>query len=538
VGLDDADDNTAASPRLHLAAEAAEVAEAAEAAALQAAHSVSVDAAATVAQVEAKVRAKVEAEAAQTMADAEVLSRELEAAAIQHALNFSNIGAPGLAAGSGTGGAGGASVATANADGYFASGNADLKGENYDTVLGLLKECEEARKAERKRVDEAERDAQEGKTVHELALQELQLANLELRKKLRRLESESSHAPAFELYEAEISSLASKLQTSRTECAELEAMCREAQVAYAAARDAARLASGEHWPTGISETKEAKLSRVKNWRRALTSSDKELERLRQESAENAKKLRQGEVHKKSAEESTKRLHKMAKEYEKACAELTSLRLLASEAENQHRAMNAQIDLAQQETADARAALTGHEGVLASLREQIAGLQYERRKDAVVMRMAPRLQSSAEKLRKHLLGRSHGRAAGRSGGMPGQSTAGELIAALEKELQMMGKSPKAMIIVGRAKASVDSLEQARREGAEREDELLQLLVENLAPINEDGGLTVGGGGPGASPPNMQSSVGNAILVPADGRPSGSPLRGSTAAAIMRRPPARG
>jgi len=315
-------------------------------------------------------------------------------------------------------------------------------------------------------------------------------------------------------------------------------MCREAQVAYAAARDAARLASGEQWPAGISATIEAKLSRVKNWRRALTCSDKELERLRQESAENAKKLRQGEVHKKSAEESTKRLHKMAKEYEKACAELTSLRLLASEAENQHRAMNAQIDLAQQEAADARAALSGHEGVLVSLREQIAGLQYERRKDAVVMRMAPRLQSSAEKLRKHLLGRSHGRAAGRSGGMPGQSTAGELIAALEKELQMMGKSPKAMIIVGRAKASVDSLEQARREGAEREDELLQLLVDNLAPINEDGGLTVGGGGPGASPPNMQSSVGNAILVPADGRPSGSPLRGSTAAAIMRRPPARG
>ena len=332
VGLDDADDNTAASPRLHLAAEAAGVAEAAEAeaaalqaaeaatlqaaeaeaeaAALQAAHSVSVDAAATVAQVEAEVRAKVEAEAAQAMADAEVLSRELEAAAIQHALNFSNIGAPGLAAcsGTGTGGAGGgASVATANADGYFASGIADLKGENYDTVLGLLKECEEARKAERKRVDEAERDAQEGKTVHELALQELQLANLELRKKLRRLESESSHAPAFELYEAEISSLASKLQTSRTECAELEAMCREAQVAYAAARDAARLASGEQWPAGISATIEAKLSRVKNWRRALTCSDKELERLRQESAENAKKLRQGEVHKKSAEESTKRL---------------------------------------------------------------------------------------------------------------------------------------------------------------------------------------------------------------------------------------
>jgi len=161
-----------------------------------------------------------------------------------------------------------------------------------------------------------------------------------------------------------------------------------------------------------------------------------------------------------------------------------------------------------------------------LREQIAGLQYERRKDAVVMRMAPRLQSSAEKLRQHLLGRSHGRAAGRSGAMPGQSSTGELIAALEKELQMMGKSPKAMIMMGRAKASVDALELARREGAEREDELLQLLVENLAPINEAGGLAVGGGGPGASPPSMRSSVGNAILVPSDGRPAGIPRVGVT------------
>ena len=48
---------------------------------------------------------------------------------------------------------------------------------------------------------------------------------------------------------------------------------------------------------------------------------------------------------------------MANEYEKACAELTSLRLLASEAESQHRAMQAQIDLAQQEAVDARAVTT-------------------------------------------------------------------------------------------------------------------------------------------------------------------------------------
>jgi hypothetical protein len=50
----------------------------------------------------------------------------------------------------------------------------------------------------------------------------------------------------------------------------------------------------------------------------------------------------------------------------------------------------------------------------ALQEKIDKLHFERRKDAVVMRMAPRLQSSAEKLRQHLLGRSRGRARARLG----------------------------------------------------------------------------------------------------------------------------
>ena len=50
--------------------------------------------------------------------------------------------------------------------------------------------------------------------------------------------------------------------------------------------------------------------------------------------------------------------------------------------------------------------------------------------------------------------------------------------------MGGKSNKAMILLGKAKTAVEALEVARQDGAEREDELLQLLVENLAP--EDGG----------------------------------------------------
>ena len=63
--------------------------------------------------------------------------------------------------------------------------------------------------------------------------------------------------------------------------------------------------------------------------------------------------------------------------------------------------------------EAKAELQAHKDEVSRLHEQIATLHFERRKDAVVMRMAPRLQSSAEKLRQHLLGRSRGRAASRT-----------------------------------------------------------------------------------------------------------------------------
>ena len=73
----------------------------------------------------------------------------------------------------------------------------------------------------------------------------------------------------------------------------------------------------------------------------------------------------------------------------------------------------------------------------------------------------------------------------------------------------------MILLGKARTAVDSLELARQDGAEREDELLQLLVENLAP--EDGG-------------NHANYVGNANFVPGD---RASPPRREGYAAATRR-----
>ena len=275
-------------------------------------------------------------------------------------------------------------------------------------------------------------------------------------------------------------------------------------MAYEVARDAARQASGEQWPGGISATMEAKLARVKSYRRALTTSEKELKELRAVGAENAKTLRQSEVHRRSADDATRRLHKLSREHSKVTADLTSARLLASQAEAVHEELRGALREAQREQDEAKQGVRGHMAEVESLREQLAALEFERRKDAVVLRMAPRLQSSAEKLRAHLMGRSRARNAPRSAGRGGAAlTAPEAILGLEKELATHGKSPKAMIMLNKAKQAVEALEIARQDGAEREDELLQLLVESV-PAE---------GGAGAPSPTPQRPGGEAPALQA-------------------------
>jgi len=71
------------------------------------------------------------------------------------------------------------------------------------------------------------------------------------------------------------------------------------------------------------------------------------------------------VHKKSAEDATRRLLKVARDHEKAAAEVTQLRLLVSEAERQQADLSAQIAVAQHEAAEATALYQAHKGEVRS-----------------------------------------------------------------------------------------------------------------------------------------------------------------------------
>ena len=87
------------------------------------------------------------------------------------------------------------------------------------------------------------------------------------------------------------------------------------------------------------------------------------------------------------------------------------------------------------------------------------------------------------------------------------------------------------MLSRAKLAVDALDMALREGSEREDELLQLLVEYLAALYEEAASTGGGGGGGGT---ARATSPTKTSTPKGPLAWGSTPRSSMAAATVRRP----
>ena len=183
----------------YLAAEAA----AAEAAAAEAARGATVESVAAMAEAEVYRRAVVEDEATLALEEAEQLHREASAATAELGMNMDastheaariSVQHAAAVAASAEAKRGGAVAGVGVAEPLD-----DLRGENYDTVLTLLQEAEQGRKAERRRAVEAERDLAEQRTLFELREQERRLETHHLVIKLRRLEAASSHAAAFEV---------------------------------------------------------------------------------------------------------------------------------------------------------------------------------------------------------------------------------------------------------------------------------------------------------------------------------------------------
>ena len=138
---------------------------------------------------------------------------------------------------------------------------------------------------------------------------------------------------------------------------------------------------------------DTRLARVRGWKRALSAAERESAALRAELLEAQKKLRQSEVHKKAAEDAGRKLQRLSREHERSGQQLLELQLSAAGQATQKAQYESEaIGLSRENEA-----LQGKLAALSSEAERLtqsqAKLEYERRKDALLVRM-PRLAGIA------------------------------------------------------------------------------------------------------------------------------------------------
>ena len=286
----------------------------------------------------------------------------------------------------------------------------------------------------------------EARASHELSLQEARLENLEARKQLRRLQGQGSYAEVFELYESKLASIQAELGRSRASLCEVEGTCRDLVL--------------QRGGGGEGGAADGRLAKVRSWRRALASTEKENGTLRTEVAALEKRQRQGEVHRKAAEDATRKLHRLAREHEQQLRELRDARLSLSEATAQRRA-------GKDEQGGLQARLRLSEARVAELSEALvqshqaqSAMQLARRKEGLLLRV-PRGGADATRRIKYASGR-----------------ASELLRSLEAEMSAAGvRGARVNTLFGKATREVDALEAAQAQASARETELLSALTED-------------------------------------------------------------
>jgi hypothetical protein len=183
------------------------------------------------------------------------------------------------------------------------------------------------------------------------------------------------------------------------------------------------------------------------------------------------------VVRKSSEAQSKRLVALSREHEKTQHEVTELRLLVQQSTAKQGEAIERKEQATKTAEQATAAREASEGETERLKRELAQLQYERRKDAVLLRTAPKMMAWHERGRSHAGGRAAKKQA---------ATASDLLRNLEKELGSIPErfggpsANRSSILLGKALREVDSMQARLLQGTDREEELMSLLVDHLHP----------------------------------------------------------
>jgi hypothetical protein len=94
--------------------------------------------------------------------------------------------------------------------------DATLLRKNYDALLSIVREQQQAKEAAEARAAEALHDQEEQRAMFEVQIENMKLANVGLRSKVRALENRTALPQVFEQYEQELRALHGQAQELQT----------------------------------------------------------------------------------------------------------------------------------------------------------------------------------------------------------------------------------------------------------------------------------------------------------------------------------
>ncbi|KAE8892779.1 hypothetical protein PF005_g3819 [Phytophthora fragariae] len=319
--------------------------------------------------------------------------------------------------------------------------DATLLRKNYDALLSIVREQQQAKEAAEARATEALHDQEELRAMFEVQIENMKLANVGLRSKVRALENRTSLPQVFEQYEQELRILHAQVE---------ELQARNVALELRATGD------GSVGPSGS-------LSEIKKKYQQVVEEKLALER---ELMEHRKRERHHQVHSRLAGESTRRVDQLSrdlnnKEEDLVAARLSKQRLSAE--------MNQALEKADQlhhenEKLLQEKAVTTEE--LLATRMYLASLENEKKKASILDRFVEKHGDRMNKLRQH-----------------GQSSSGnwrrdqyarecedKLLASVKRSL------PQAVPLCNKLLRRLEIQELSLREFSEREIDFINLLVE--------------------------------------------------------------
>ncbi|KAG2790704.1 hypothetical protein PC129_g2539 [Phytophthora cactorum] len=325
--------------------------------------------------------------------------------------------------------------------------DATLLRKNYDALLSIVREQQQAKEAAEARAAEAVQDQEETRAMFEVQIENMKLANVGLRSKLRALENRTSLPQVFKQYEQELCTLHAQVQDLQTRNVALELR-------------ASGLGGAVMGASGSSVELKKKYRQVVEEKLALE----------REVMEHRKRERQRQVYSRLAGESTRRVDQLSRDLNNKEDDLVATRLskqrLSAEM-NQALEKADQLHHDNEKLLQEKAATT--EELLAT-RMYLASLENEKKKASILDRFVEKHGDRMNKLRQNgqFSSGSNGESWRRD--QYARECEDKLLAAVKRSL------PNAVPLCNKILRRLEMQELSLREFSEREVDFINLLVE--------------------------------------------------------------